>query len=106
MGIFNNEVIINKENPFENDKLNRELEANNLTNLLNLVDNQMVLAIDSPWGTGKSSFLKMWNQKLINEGYDTVFFNAWENDFVEDAFIAFVEEIRESLSDRPVDNLI
>ena len=106
MGIFNNEVIINKENPFENDKLNRELEANNLTNLFNLVDNQMVLAIDSPWGTGKSSFLKMGNQKLINEGYDTVFFNAWENDFVEDAFIAFVEEIRESLSDRPVDNLI
>ena len=98
MGIFNNEVIINKENPFENDKLNRELEANNLTNLFNLVDNQMVLAIDSPWGTGKSSFLKMWNQKLINEGYDTVFFNAWENDFVE--------EIRVSLSDRPVDNLI
>ena len=40
----------------------------------------------------------MWNQKLINEGYDTVFFNAWENDFVEDAFIAFVEEIREKIS--------
>ena len=54
MGTFNNEVIINKENRFENDKLNRELEANNLTNLFNLVDNQMVLAIDSPWGTGKS----------------------------------------------------
>lgn len=106
MGIFNNEIIINEENPFENDKLNREIEANNLTNLFNLVDNQMVLAIDSPWGTGKSSFLKMWNQKLINEGYDTVFFNAWENDFVEDAFIAFVEEIKEGLSDRPVDNLV
>lgn len=106
MGIFNNEIVINEDNPFENDKLNREIEANNLTNLFNLVDNQMVLAIDSPWGTGKSSFLKMWNQKLINEGYDTVFFNAWENDFVEDAFIAFVEEIKEGLSDRPVDNLI
>ena len=106
MGIFNNEIIINEENPFENDKLNREIEANNLTNLFNLVDNQMVLAIDSPWGTGKSSFLKMWNQKLINEGYDTIFFNAWENDFVEDAFIAFVDEIREALRDRPVDNLI
>ena len=106
MGIFNNEIVINKDNPFENDKLNREIEANNLTNLFNLVDNQMVLAIDSPWGTGKSSFLKMWNQKLINEGYDTIFFNAWENDFVEDAFIAFVDEIREALRDRPVDNLI
>lgn len=106
MGIFNNEIVINEENPFENDKLNREIEANNLTNLFNLVDNQMVLAIDSPWGTGKSSFLKMWNQKLINEGYDTILFNAWENDFVEDAFIAFVDEIREVLRERAVDNLI
>ncbi|MPM60396.1 hypothetical protein SDC9_107247 [bioreactor metagenome] len=106
MGIFNNEIIINEENPFENDKLNRECEADNLTNLFSLVENQMVLAIDSPWGTGKSSFLKMWNQKLRNNGYDTVFFNAWENDFVDDAFIAFVQEIREGLSHRPVDNLI
>ena len=53
MGIFNNEIVINKDNPFENDKLNREIEANNLTNLFNLVDNQMVLAIDSPWGFAK-----------------------------------------------------
>lgn len=85
MGIFNNEIVINEENSFENDKLNRECEAGNLTNLFSLVENQMVLAIDSPWGTGKSSFLKMWNQKLRNNGYDTVFFNAWENDFVDDS---------------------
>lgn len=106
MGIFNNDVVIDEEQPFANDKLNREAEADNLTNLFSLVDNQMVLAINSPWGTGKSSFLHMWHQKLINDGYDTVFFNAWENDFVEDAFIAFVNEIRECLKDRDTNGLI
>lgn len=106
MGIFNNNVVIDEEQPFVNDKLNREAEADNLTNLFSLVDNQMVLAINSSWGTGKSSFLHMWHQKLINDGYDTVFFNAWENDFVEDAFIAFINEIRESLKDRKTDGLI
>ncbi|KJU71827.1 KAP family P-loop NTPase fold protein [Clostridium baratii] len=106
MGIFDNNVIIDAEKPFANDKLNREPEADNLTNLFSLVDNQMVLAVNSSWGTGKSSFLQMWNKKLINDGYDTVFFNAWENDFVEDAFIAFINEIRESLQDRDTDGLI
>lgn len=59
----------------------------------------MVLAINSQWGTGKTSFLKMWNQYLINKGYKTIFFNAWENDYVEEPFIAFVDEIRESIND-------
>lgn len=106
MGIFSNDIVIDEEQPFANDKLNRESEADNLTNLFGLVDNQMVLAINSPWGTGKSSFLHMWHQKLINDEYDTVFFNAWENDFVEDAFIAFVNEIRESLKERDTNGLI
>lgn len=99
MGIFNNNLEIDKENPFINDKLQREQEIKSLTAVFDIVNNQMVLAINSPWGTGKTSFLKMWNQFLINEGYKTIFFNAWENDYVEDSFIAFVDEIRESIND-------
>ena len=67
--------------------------------MFDIVNNQMVLAINSQWGTGKTSFLQMWNQYLKNEGYKTIFFNAWENDYVEDPFIAFVDEIRESIND-------
>lgn len=99
MGLFNNNLEIDIENPFKNDKLQREEEVKNLTALFDIVDNQMVLAVNSQWGTGKTSFLKMWNQYLMNEGYKTVFFNAWENDYVEDPFIAFVNEIRESIND-------
>lgn len=99
MGIFNNNLEIDIENPFKNDKLQREEEVKNLTALFDIVDNQMVLAINSQWGTGKTSFLKMWNQYLINEEYKTIFFNAWENDYVEEPFIAFVDEIRESIND-------
>lgn len=99
MGIFNNNLVVDKEQPFKNDKLQRELEVKNLTSMFNIVDNQMVLAINSQWGTGKTSFLKMWNQYLINEGYKTILFNAWENDYVEEPFIAFVDEIRERIND-------
>ncbi|HEY8892906.1 MAG TPA: P-loop NTPase fold protein [Clostridium sp.] len=99
MGIFNNNLEVDIENPFKNDKLQREPEVKNLTAVFEIVDNQMVLAVNSQWGTGKTSFLKMWNQYLINEGYKTIFFNAWENDYVEEPFIAFVDEIRESIND-------
>lgn len=99
MGIFNNSLEIDTKNSFKNDKLQREPEVKNLTAIFDIVDNQMVLAINSQWGTGKTSFLKMWNQYLINQGYKTIFFNAWENDYVEDPFIAFVDEIRESIND-------
>ncbi len=97
MGIFNSNITIDKENPFEMDKLKREEEAKILTSLFDIVGNQMVLAINSPWGTGKTTFLNMWKAYLENEGYSTVYFNCWKNDFVDDPFIAFVEEFREQL---------
>lgn len=98
MGIFNNELVINSNNPFLNDKLHRESEIKSLTSLFDIVGNQMVLAINSKWGTGKSSFMKMWNQYLANEGYKTIFFNAWENDYIDDPFIAFVNELVNSIN--------
>lgn len=99
MGIFNNNLEIDIENPFKNDKLHREEEVKNLTAMFDIVNNQMVLAVNSQWGTGKTSFLRMWNQYLTNEEYKTIFFNAWKNDYVEEPFIAFVDEIRESIND-------
>lgn len=105
MGIFNNELIIDNENPFSNDKLERKVEADKLTSLFELVDNQMVLAINSPWGTGKTTFLKMWRNHLELNNYSTAFFNCWENDFVDEPFIAFVEEIRNSLGNELIKKL-
>lgn len=99
MGIFNNKLEIDIENPFKHDKLQREKEVRNLTSLFGVVDNQMVLAVNSQWGTGKTSFLKIWDQYLKNDGYTTIFFDAWTNDYVEEPFIAFVDEIRDSIND-------
>lgn len=95
--MFINEFEVIQESPFKYDKLNRQGEIEKLTRLFEVVGNQMVLAIDSPWGTGKSTFLNMWNCHLRNKGYKTIFFNAWQNDFMEEPFIAFVSSIREEL---------
>lgn len=90
---------IPQENPFENDVLGRKESAEVLTQLISTIDEPFVLAIDSPWGTGKTTFLRMWMQHLKNEGYPCLLFNAWENDFSEDPLASLIGEIDESIED-------
>ena len=46
-----------------------------------------------PGGAGKTTFLKMWSQHLLNRGLSVVRFNAWETDFSEDPFVALCTEL-------------
>ena len=55
----------------------------------------LVISIDAPWGSGKSYLLSMWNNWLLssensNSNYATIYYNAWENDDFENAFIPLV----------------
>lgn len=83
--------------PFENDKLNRREYAELLTNLVTNLEKPCVVAIDAPWGTGKTTFIKMWTQHLRNEKFPVVMFNAWENDFADKPLVALTAELTEGL---------
>lgn len=98
---FNTEIEINKDNPFENDALERKAPIEILSTLIEYTNKEMVISIDSEWGTGKTTFIKMWKQYLENMGYETLYFNAWESDFVDDPFIAFVNEFETILKEHP-----
>ncbi len=90
------DIEIVPDAPFKDDKLNREQLAPILTTIANVYsDSGAVLAIDGEWGSGKTTFVKMWRQYLINEGYKTLYFNAWATDFVEDPLIALMGELKE-----------
>jgi hypothetical protein len=88
-------IEIPENNPFVNDKLEREKFAEVLTSIIETNPEGFVLAIDNKWGTGKTTFVKMWRQHLINEGYETLYFNAWANDFQEEVIVAFLSELEE-----------
>ena len=58
---------------FEEDRLGRESLADYLTTFIETTipavnENSFVLALDSPWGTGKTSFIQMWRNKLEESG--------------------------------------
>lgn len=92
---------IDEEDPYKNDLLERREEIENLSSLVKNIESPAVIAIDSAWGTGKTTFVSMWQQVLMAEGFMCVYFNAWETDFSEDPLTAFLGEINDSITKIP-----
>lgn len=93
------EIEIPETEPFKNDKLQREENAKILTAFIRSCDQPSVLCIDAEWGQGKTTFLRMWKQYLKNEGFATLYFSAWENDFSDDALVSLIGEISSSIKE-------
>ncbi|HAT4125216.1 TPA: hypothetical protein I9Z60_001567 [Clostridium perfringens] len=83
---------------FKDDLLGRESIAINLTKIIENAKDINVISIDSSWGTGKTTFIKMWKDMLDNDDkyknqFSTLYFNAWKNDYIKDPFAALITEI-------------
>ncbi|GLB47831.1 KAP family P-loop NTPase fold protein [Neptunitalea lumnitzerae] len=92
--IRNIEIEISDNEPFANCKLGREVYAEVLTTIVDSYADGFVLAINNEWGTGKTTFVKMWQTYLKKVGHNTVYFNAWENDFEDNALVALMGELK------------
>ena len=77
----------------EKDIFGRKVYGENLLNLINKTDDELVIALDAAWGQGKSTFIKMWRGHLLNEGFQSIYFDAFENDYQTDPFLAISSEI-------------
>ena len=93
MKIKHHEIIPNSDHPFAECKLEREPYAKVLTDIVNTYADGFVLAINNEWGTGKTTFVKMWQQHLKKNEFQTIYFNAWENDFDNNPLIALMSEL-------------
>ncbi|MFZ5425553.1 MAG: KAP family P-loop NTPase fold protein [Thermodesulfobacteriota bacterium] len=90
-------IKINPENPFENDCLNRKPFADKLEKLISSLSQPFVLALHSPWGTGKTEFIRMWTNELHNKKFPCIYFNAWENDHYEKPLMSFIGNFNSNL---------
>lgn len=95
MSLRSPEIQPDEITPFSKCVLGRERYAEILSKIVRTYSDGMVLALDNPWGTGKTTFVRMWRQSLENEGLLTVYFNAWENDFEQDALTSILAELGE-----------
>lgn len=94
MKIKHSEIEIDKLNPFSNCKLGRQKYSTVLTNIINSYSTGFVLTINNKWGTGKTTFVRMWEQDLKNNDFQTLYFNAWENDFENNPLTALMGELK------------
>ncbi len=87
-------IKIEEEDPFINCKLGRKQYAEILENIVLLAPEGCVIALNGEWGIGKTTFIKMWKQYLTNKDFKTLYFNAWETDFVQDPLIGILGEFQ------------
>ena len=93
------EFEIPENEPYKNDLLNRGEFGENLTKIVSQITNPLTISVNGSWGTGKTVFLKMWNQSLKDAGYSTVYFSAWEDDYCDDALLALIGQIWKNIKD-------
>lgn len=87
------DLEIPDNNPFKNCELGRQHYANILENIVVNGGSGCVISLDGVWGTGKTTFVKMWQQQLKNKEFSTIYFNAWEHDYMSDPLVALIGEL-------------
>ena len=60
---------ISADNPFANCKLEREPFAKILTSVINCAEGGFTMALNGSWGTGKTTFVRMWQKYLEKSGH-------------------------------------
>ncbi len=87
---------------FENyDKFERKALAYRLTKAITTFhqfsDGAYVLSLNAKFGSGKTTFLKMWQHELSKKGFSVVYLNAWETDFDEDPIIPITSSLIDNI---------
>lgn len=88
---------------FSDDQFDRQCIAENLTKIILTKHEPLVISLDSEWGTGKTTFIQMWRNMLDNdiqykEHFETIYFNAWENDYLKDPLLAILSQIKSEIN--------
>lgn len=83
------------------DKFARKPFADRLTKAISafhpFADGAYVLSLNAKFGSGKTSFLKMWEHDLSGQGFKVIYLNAWETDFDEDPIIPITSSLLEHI---------
>ena len=88
------ELPVSTDDPYRGDLLSREDFGDGLSKLIDFGSGTGVVLIDGGWGSGKTTFLKMWTQKARNQGKVVAMVNAWDGDYRENP----LEDIADQLA--------
>lgn len=93
MRITTPQLIIEQDDSFNQDILNRKIYGEALIKLVTQSKDALVISLDGGWGEGKTTFVKMWQGLLSESDIPNVYIDAFKNDYVDDAFIVVISAI-------------
>ena len=99
------EPEVDPDDPWRDDVLERKAIADRLTSIVRGQEAPFVISVDGRWGTGKTFLLKRWQQDLENQGWQAIYFNAWEDDFNDDPLLAIVGQLSEHFDEGAADRI-
>jgi hypothetical protein len=70
--------------------LDRTEFGGTLLNLITRIDEPLVIGLDAPWGEGKTTFIKLWRTMLKREGIESIYLDAFEQDYQDEPFISIL----------------
>lgn len=87
------DLDVPSDDPFRNDALERRPIVEFLSGLISRAGGPFVLALDAPWGRGKTTVIKMLKADLERQGFHCIYFNAWRVDHAVDPLVALVSSV-------------
>ncbi len=93
MRIVTPPLVVEKNDGFRNDLLDRKSYGEALLNLIVRSRDELVISLDGKWGEGKTTFVKMWQGLLSEANVPNIYIDAFSNDYFDDAFISIASAI-------------
>jgi KAP family P-loop domain len=78
---------------FTEDKLNRKELAKKYVKILHEISDAYTIALDAPWGSGKSKVIDFMCEIFEDNNDLYVKYNAWENDYTNEPFLSLLNHI-------------
>ncbi len=98
---FDNDIIEDLENPFDNSFSREKLQkfSKNISDLIlsEAKDKPFTVFLEAPFGFGKTTFIDMWGQQLVNDGHIALKFNAWKHDYENNPLPGLLSAIQQQL---------
>ena len=86
------------DEPVIEDRLKRELYADAFARLAKNCTPPFVVCLYGGWGTGKTSLMRLIDQKLDKEEIGSVWFDPWEHQFDENPILGLMHTVSDSYS--------
>ena len=84
------------------DKFQRKDFADRLTTVIStfypFYNDAFVLSLNAKFGAGKTTFLKMWQHQLEEDGYKCIYINAWKTDFDDEPLVPIISALLDGIT--------